>query len=167
MQMTISLREEVADFLIQRGAENNMTPEAYSALALTNLFLASSDDAPDQVAAERAYWELIHKILQRIIRERIWGPDITKKVFEEIEQHHRTLYERAIGADAYGPGNPTKYRINIETASRIKTALKAEVRVTPAGRPTRGAVTKGLITSFSKLYPTESKEGGEEQEGHG
>jgi hypothetical protein len=129
-----------------------MSPEAYAATVLTNAILASSPDVPDQLAAESKYWDVLRGILERIVRSDDWGPDITKRVFEEIECRHRSVYEKAIGSDAYATGNPTKARINIETASRIKTALKAEARLTSGGSPARGKVSRGIISAYSKLF---------------
>jgi ribosomal protein S10 len=158
VQFTVHLRQEVADFIIQQAAENNMTPEAYAASVLTNMTLASSPDVPDQVSAEREFWEVIRKIHERLIQTDDWGPDVIRKLFEEIEHNHRELYERAIGGDAYEAGNPTKHRINIETASRTKTALKAVTRSTPGGHPVRGSVAKGLITAYTKLFRSDDEE---------
>jgi hypothetical protein len=158
MQFTIHLRQEVADLIILRAAENNMTPEAFAASVLTNMTLESSPDVPDQVAAEREFWEVIRKIHESLIQADDWGPDVIRKLFEEIARNHRDLYERVIGGDAYDTGNPTKHRINIETASRTKTALKAVVHSTPGGHPVRGSVAKGLITAYTKLFRSDDEE---------
>lgn len=151
-QIAIHVRQEIADFIYRKADEHSMSPEAYAASVLTNAILALSPDVPDQLAAEAKYWDVLRAILERLVESDDWGPDITKRVFEEIERRHRALYERAINSDAYATGNPTKARINIETASRIKTALKAEARLTSGGSPVRGKVSKGIISAYSKLY---------------
>lgn len=152
MQLSISLRPEAAEFIVLKARESNMTPEALASTMLTSWALAASKNVPAQVAAEQEYWRVLHAIADRYAKVKDWDEDITRKVFEEIEREHRDLYERVIGGDAYETGNPIKHRINKETASRIKTALKAEVHHTVGGHPVRGSVSRGLISAYTKLF---------------
>lgn len=151
----IRLQAEVAAAIDSLAKAAGYETAAYIQMVLAKHAVASGQMAADEAARVSAREDVIERFIalaQRLKAEGRFDTHFQRTVFLEAmkDADLRSLYETAVGGDAYTDGLPGKIPLNMYLGWYIKNAVGAEVR-TKDGKPARATVRNAPIQSYTLL----------------
>jgi len=156
IKISIRLSREVHDALAAQAAKKGFEPGDHIRRTLEKRAAKSGLMPAPEAERIRLHWEVVERfqaLARAIDAEGGFDAHFTLNVFRRAmaDPALRTLYERAIGGDAFAAGVAGKSPLNMYLGFYVRHAVGAHPKIDAFGKPQRGQVRGEPVQSYQLL----------------